>query len=122
GTGAALACTNNSVAANAGVATFAGCKITGKAGTYSLSATTTGGPTAATSATFTITPGTASQLLFTVQPGNGTDGQHLGTQPVVSIEDASGNVVTGSNAAVTLAIGSSNPGGTLTCGTNPLNA
>ena len=40
--GGTLACTNPTVTANAGVATFAGCKITGTAGTYSLSATATG--------------------------------------------------------------------------------
>ena len=39
GTGATLACTGgNSKAASSGVATFAGCKITGTAGTYTLKA------------------------------------------------------------------------------------
>ena len=52
------------------------------------------GLTGATSSAFTITPGTATQLVFTTQPGGGADGATWTTQPAVSIEDASGNVVT----------------------------
>ena len=61
--GGTLACTTNPLAATGGVASFAGCKITGKAGTYTLTAAATG-LTGATSATFTITPGAATQLAF----------------------------------------------------------
>ena len=54
----------------AGVATFAGCKITGTAGTYSLSATATRAQLRHEH-TFTITAGAGSQLAFTTQPGGG---------------------------------------------------
>ncbi len=63
-----MACTTNPLAATGGTATFAGCKITGKAGVYTLTAAASGLPTV-TSASFTITAGTATQLLFSTQPG-----------------------------------------------------
>ena len=95
------------------MASFAGCKITGKAGSYTLTASATG-LTGATSTPFTITFGAATQLVFTTQPGGGANGAAWTTQPVVTVEDASGNVVTNSAASITLAIGT-NPGGTLAC-------
>ncbi len=118
--GGTLACTTNPLNANAGVASFAGCKITGKAGTYTLTAAATGFTTV-TSNTFTITFGAATQIAFSTQPGGGADGTAWGTQPAVSVEDASGNVVTNATNQITLALGT-NPGGTLNCTTNPLNA
>jgi Tfp pilus assembly protein PilV len=118
--GGALNCTTNPLNANAGVASFAGCKITGKAGTYTLTAAATGFTTV-TSNTFTITFGAATQIAFSTQPGGGADGTAWGTQPAVSVEDASGNVVTNATNQITLALGT-NPGGALACTTNPLNA
>ena len=100
--GGTLACTTNPLNANTGVATFAGCKITGKAGTYTLTAAAAG-LTGTTSNTFTITFGTATQIAFSTQPGGGANGAALGTQPAVSVEDASGNVVTNATNSVTLA-------------------
>ena len=50
GSGAALTCTTNPVTAVSGVATFAGCTIVGTAGSYTLSATSTGLTTATTNA------------------------------------------------------------------------
>ena len=61
--GGTLACTPNPLNANAGVASFAGCKITGKAGTYTLTAAATG-LAGATSNTFTISFGAATQIAF----------------------------------------------------------
>ena len=107
--GGTLACTTNPLNANAGVASFAGCKITGKAGTYTLTAAATGFTTV-TSNTFTITFGAATQIAFSTQPGGGADGTAWGTQPAVSVEDASGNVVTNATNQITLALGT-NPGG-----------
>jgi len=52
--GGTLACTTNPVTAVAGVATFAGCKITGAAGLYHLIANDSVGSTAVNSADFTI--------------------------------------------------------------------
>jgi len=64
-----------------------------------------------------ITAGAAAKLAFTTQPG-GTSyaGAALGTQPVVTVQDAGGNTVTTDNTdVVTLAIGTNPGGGTLTC-------
>ncbi|HEX4492879.1 MAG TPA: hypothetical protein VH914_16860, partial [Acidimicrobiia bacterium] len=117
--GATLSCTTNPVGAVAGVATFAGCKID-HSGTYTLTATD-GSLTTAVSTTITVSTGAASQLAFTTQPSGSTGGTALGTQPVVTVEDAGGNAITGSSAPVTLAL--TTPGGaTLTCTTNPVNA
>ncbi len=122
GSGATLSCTANPVTASSGVASFAGCKITGKAGTYKLKATD-GSLTPATSATFPVTVGPAAQLAFTTQPGGGTSGATLATQPKVSVEDSGGNVVTGNSSAVTLAIGSQpGTGAALSCTRNPVTA
>ncbi len=119
--GGTLACTTNPLAASGGTASFGGCKITGKAGVYTLTAAASGLPTV-TSASFTITFGSASQLVFTTQPGGGVDGTAWtgANQPAVTVEDASGNVVTNYATGITLALGT-NPGGTLACTTNPLS-
>jgi trimeric autotransporter adhesin len=53
GSGAALTCNANPVTASAGVASFAGCKITGKAGSYTLKATD-GSLSSATSSSFSL--------------------------------------------------------------------
>jgi hypothetical protein len=53
GSGASLSCSKNPVTASAGVASFAGCKITGKAGSYTLKATD-GSLTSATSSSFSL--------------------------------------------------------------------
>jgi hypothetical protein len=121
-TGATLTCANNPVTPTNGVATFANCKVTGKIGSYTLSATASGLGTT-TSNPFTITPGTPAALVFTTQPGGGANGANLTTQPAVTIEDASGNTVTSSTAAVTLAIATQpSTGATLTCTNNTVNA
>ncbi len=122
GTGAALGCAANPVTASGGVASFAGCEITGKAGTYTLSAAD-GSLTTATSGAVGITPGAAAKLAVTTQPGGGANAAAWTTQPVVSVEDASGNVVTGNASAVTLAIASQpGSGATLSCTKNPVTA
>ena len=101
GSGAALTCTTNPLAATNGVATFAGCKIVGKSGSYTITATAPG--LTGTTTTFTLNPGPATQLVFTVQPSGTTPhGAAWATQPVVTIEDSGGNTV--ASAPVTLAI------------------
>jgi len=114
GSGATLSCKSNPVSASAGVASFAGCKITGKAGSYTLKATARN-LTSATSGALTVTAGPATRLVFTSQPGGGPGGSAWPAQPAVSVVDASGNVVTGSTSAVTLAI-ASQPGSRATLG------
>ncbi len=122
GSGASLTCSSNPQGANAGVATFAGCQITGKTGSYTLTATGAGFST--TSTPFNITVGAATQLAFSTQPGGGANGATWTTQPAVSVEDSGGNVVTSDHtASVTLAIATQpRKGGTLTCTANPKTA
>lgn len=117
--GATLTCTANPLAAVNGTATFAGCAI-GKAGTYTLRATSSS-LTSATSASFTISVGPAARLGFTSSPSNSTSSVTFTTQPVVAVLDAFGNTVTSSTAAVTLAITTPN-GAALSCTANPKNA
>lgn len=74
-----------------GVATFSGLKVD-LAGTYTLTASTTGGFTRQ-GAPFMVS-GPAAQLVFATQPGNARSGRALAPQPVVWLEDAGGNVVT----------------------------
>jgi hypothetical protein len=122
GGGATLTCTANPVTASNGVASFAGCKITGKAGGYTLTASG-GGLTSATSGSFSVTVGAAAKLAFTTQPGGGANAAAWSVQPAVSVDDVSGNVVTGNASAVTLAIGSQpGSGAALACTKNPVTA
>jgi hypothetical protein len=56
-------------------------------------------------ASVTVTARGAAKLAFTTQPGtSNTVATAFGTQPVVTVEDAGGNVVNTSNASVTLSI------------------
>jgi len=107
----------------AGVATFAGCGITlGTQGNFTLTAAATG-LTTATSPGLTVA-GNASKLVYTIQPSGGTHGVAFGTQPVVDVEDSSGDIVTTSTAAVTLAItgGTGTGGAVLSCTSDPVAA
>ncbi|TFD93034.1 hypothetical protein E3T61_05525 [Cryobacterium lactosi] len=113
--GATLRCTTNPVSATFGLAfIFAGCSVD-KAGTYTLTATA--GTLTAVSPAFTITPGAASKVVFSASPSGGSVNQVWGTQPSVSIQDSSGNVVA-SSAAVTVRL-TTPAGATLTCTSNP---
>ena len=98
-----------------GETTFQSCTLS-TPGTYTLTASTTDNGVLITSLPsnqFTINQGFPVKLVFGTQPGNGTGGSPLTTQPVVFIEDNSGNTVSGDSSTVTLAIGT-NPGhGTL---------
>ncbi|MEI7860358.1 MAG: hypothetical protein WCI26_11090, partial [Acidimicrobiales bacterium] len=119
-----LACTGGlTKAAASGVATFAGCNITGTAGagSYVLSATD-GILTSTTTSAVSVITGAASKLIVTTQPVGGViEGIAFTTQPSVSVEDANGNVVTSDTSTVTLAVSSYTPGnggtaqGTLAC-------
>ena len=122
-----LGCNNNTVTTGTnGVATFAGCDISGTAaaGTYSFSATS-GAVTSANSSTVSITAGSASALVFSTQPaGSVAPGTNFTTQPKVTAEDGNGNTVTGYTTSVTLAIatfsGSGFNQGVLSCTANPV--
>ena len=117
--GATLTCTTNPRTATAGLATFAGCRID-RPGTYTLTATASG-LTTAVSASVSITPGPATKLAFTTNPSGSTSATAFATQPVVTVQDAGGNIVAGSSAAVSLAI-TTPAGATLTCTANPATA
>src|SRR6185503_8803633 len=104
-----------SLAAVAGVATFADLKINRSGSGYTLTAAA-GGLTGATSAGFNITPGAASQLVFTVQPASTVAGAAITPAVQVTARDNQGNTATGFGGTVTIAIGS-NPGGSALTGT-----
>src|SRR5205807_9502354 len=98
------------VAASAGVATFANLSID-KVGTgYTLSATGAG---SATSTAFDVTAGTAATLVFTVQPTSTVAGGSITPAIEVTARDANGNTATGFTGNVTLAIGTNPSGGVL---------
>ena len=82
--GGTLACGTNPLNANAGTASFTGCEITGKIGTYTLTAAATGFTTI-TSNNVPITIGAASQLVFTTQPAGGSTARSGRTQPKVTV-------------------------------------
>ena len=122
--GATLACASNSLAATSGIAAFSGCKID-KVGNYTLTASS-GTLTPATSAgSVRITAGTAAKLSFTQPTANFSATSQAafasGSQPIVTVQDLSGNTITGSTATVALSLTA--PGGaTLACFSNSLAA
>ncbi|QSQ25269.1 hypothetical protein JY651_10210 [Pyxidicoccus parkwayensis] len=103
-----------------GVATFASLSLD-KAGTgYTLVASATN-LTSATSSAFDVTHGGAARLSFRAQPSNAAAGVSFSPAVEVSVLDASGNIVTSSSAAITLALGN-NPGSATLSGTLTVNA
>ncbi|MDA1216485.1 MAG: hypothetical protein O2812_06390, partial [Chloroflexi bacterium] len=121
GTGGAVLTGTATVAAVAGVATFAGLSIDLAGTGYTLTATS-GTLTAAISIPFNVvvTPGAATTLVIATQPSGAVPGEPFTTQPVVEIQDGSGNTVTASTAAVTLAI--TTAGGAVLAGTTTVSA
>jgi hypothetical protein len=123
--GSTLTCATNTVTASAsGVATFTGCAInepsTGSGDV--IGASDTSGDTAGSSSAFVVL-GPASKLVFATEPSSSaTGGTPFTVQPVVSIEDAAGNVVTTNTSRVTLALAGSPTGAAITCTANPFAA
>ncbi|HEY5385899.1 MAG TPA: hypothetical protein VIJ56_11760, partial [Acidimicrobiales bacterium] len=105
GPGALSGC---SATTTAGTASFSGCSIN-TAGTYTLTATDAGDTLTATSASFDVGTGVPSQLAVTTSPAGATGGTAFTTQPVVTVEDAGGNTVTGDTSTVTLSITAGTP-------------
>ena len=116
--GAALGCTNNTVAAVAGVATFAGCDIDLASITpYTLDATD-GVLVGDTSTGIAVSVGGAARMAFTTQPSaTATGGTDFVAQPVVTVQDAGGNTVTTDTSSVTLSL-STPAGAVLGCTSN----
>ncbi len=90
-----------------GVVTFSGCSIN-KPGTYTLLATDSSGTVAtSTSSSFVVSVGPAAKLVFSQNPaGSVTEGTALTLQPVVQVQDAGGNLVTGDSSTVSLSVNS----------------
>jgi hypothetical protein len=88
--------TSASMGATAGVATFSGLTLSATVGTYTLTFTDSADSLpSVVSASITLSAGTATQLAITTQPSPGEiSGVALVRQPVVAVEDATGNVVT----------------------------
>jgi alpha-tubulin suppressor-like RCC1 family protein len=108
------------VAAVNGVAVFPSLHIDKAGAGYTLKAAATG-LTGATSDPFTIAPGPASRLVFTVQPSDAMGGAAI-TPPVqVAAQDAYGNLVTGFQDSVTVALGGNPAPGALS-GTTVVSA
>lgn len=123
-TGSTLTCTADTEVANAsGVATFTDCVVndpsTGSGDVIGAMDTVDIG---GFSNAFVVL-GPASKLVFTTEPSSSaTGGTPFAVQPVVSIEDAVGNVVTTDTSRVTLALAGSPTGAAITCTANPLAA
>jgi hypothetical protein len=112
--GGTLGCTSLTVPASAGVATFSGCEINDVGTGYTLLATDATNPAVASATSSAFNVQTGNHLAFSTEPGNGTPGGLLSPQPVISVENASGGLVSSADE-ITLAI-SNNPGsGTLSC-------
>ncbi|HTH63848.1 MAG TPA: hypothetical protein VL563_04130 [Gemmatimonadales bacterium] len=101
-TGALLGGTTT-VNVNAGLASFANLTIS-KAGTYTLTATTSLGLTPATSVSFTITTAATTHFAFTVQPSTTTAGANITPAVQVTAQNSSNVTVTSFTGPVTLAI------------------
>lgn len=94
-----------------GIATFTNLAITGTIGDRTISFSASG-LSPAVSSTITITPGAAAQLAVTTQPSSTAQaGVAFPQQPVIRVQDASGNNVAQAGVTVTAAIASG--GGTL---------
>lgn len=119
--GAVLTCTGTGAAGRTfslvnGVATATGCAIDRAGIGYRLVAGWSQGG-AAISTPFDIMTGAPAKLGFVAQPAGAVDGFAFLTQPVVEVQDAAGQRITTSSAAVTLSIatGTGVVGASLTC-------
>ncbi len=112
------------MSAIAGVADFSGkglnINFTGNDKVLTASATLNSISRNITSSAFSITNSTPTQLVFTRQPSSTTvAGVAFATQPIVTIKDVYGNVVTNSGASISLSLSS---GSGVLSGTTTLNA
>ena len=115
GGGGVLTCTNTTVNAVNGLATFNGCQLSLDGSGYYLRATSNPALTQADSAQFSVGAyGPAAKLGFVTQPSGSPAGVAFATQPAVAVQDANGLTVGNNNGtSVTLQV-LSGPG-TLTC-------
>jgi hypothetical protein len=102
GTGGAMIQGGTSVAATTGVSRFPGLVIDSAGTDYTITASTSGIPSASSSA-FDVAPGSAAVLVFTTQPTTTGAGATI-PNVVVTARDDQGNTATGFNSSVTMAI------------------
>jgi prepilin-type N-terminal cleavage/methylation domain-containing protein len=99
-----------------GVVTVSRCSFAGLVGTYYTITATANGVLGASSNSITPSgPGSATQLVFSTQTtgtASSNPGDNFDVQPVVSAEDAAGNIITGYSSNISLSISN---GETLTC-------
>ncbi|HEX5632446.1 MAG TPA: Ig-like domain-containing protein, partial [Gemmatimonadales bacterium] len=103
-----------------GVATFSTVSLNRPATGYTLTASSAG-LTGTTSTTFDITAGAPGRLVFLAQPSTSAAGVALSPAVQVEIQDALGNRVTSSSAAVTVSL-ANNPGNSALQGTTVVSA
>ena len=88
-----------------GKATFSGLRVSGPIGNYTLRFTASGYASAVAAAPTAIAAGTAAKIVLTVQPAFlATNATALGTQPVVQVQDSSGNSVPQAGIVVTASV------------------
>jgi Big-like domain-containing protein len=119
GTGGSLTGTVATTSA-AGVATFSSLALSGPTGSFTLSFSATG-LTSAISSAISLGAGSASKLALTTSPSSTTpNGAVLAQQPVIQLQDASGNPVSQAGVTVTANIlsGGGTLGGTTAVSTN----
>ena len=108
------------LAAGGGAAVFGNLSIDSVGAGYTLTATAPGLGSVVTD-TFSVWPGPAARLRFATRPVGAVAGNSF-TPPVdVLVEDALGNLVTSTNAVVSLSLGA-NPGGGTLLGTTSVAA
>ncbi len=112
-----------SVAVVNGIATFPDLTIAISATNYTFT-TKAAGLKTATSAVFDVATGPAAQLVFTRQPSSGKVSKSWSTQPIVTVEDAFGNVLVTSVDDITLQLtaGGGTPDAVLVCAEDPVAA
>ena len=113
----AVSLAGSSVTFSGGVATFSALKLTGTASAtpYVLSFGVSGSGIATVPLSVTLSPGTPTQLLVLTAPSSAMiSALAIAVQPVLTLKDVSGNVVTGATGNVTVAV--TTGGGTVSAG------
>lgn len=114
----ALAGTLTATTNGSGIATFTDLKINGPTGSYTLTFTASGYPTA-TSSSIAMTLGAASALKVSAQPSTSVSGGVVAGSPAVTVVDAGGNAVTSHPVtAVTVTSSTGTIGGTTSANTS----
>lgn len=115
-TSGGVSVTNGTQTAVGGVATFTGLALNARVGTYTLTFTD-GALTAAVSTSVTVFVGPASKLVISTEPSTVTkSGVALTTQPVITVQDTGGNVVTAANSGYVTAGIAFGTGGAVSAG------